>query len=211
MVVIGWNNDVSQRISYALQRKALEVSILSNSAVVKAMLVGGSTDIDVIVSDIDTPAGRELLETYPMYAPACKFVAITAASTEEKAIACVGKAVGYFPEPLDSDRIVSVVFQRAERFKRGFWEVDTRLRKGFYRGRPFDLTHYRFLVYAELVKHGRTNYQSLVKEIYNELLNQEDAKLRLKTHVQYLREDLREICGEDVIHRYKQDVFWNTE
>lgn len=175
------------------------------------MLVGGTADVDVIMSYIDDEQGMNLLNSYQKYAPGAKFIALTGNSTEAKAINCVGKAVGYFVEPLDIGRIVSLVVQRAERFKRGSWEVDLKTRRGFFKGTPFDLSHIRFLIYAELVKLGRVTYQHLADAIYHDQLDEEEARLRLKTNVQYLRQDLKEVCGEMVLTRYKQDIFWATE
>lgn len=166
--------------------------------------------VDVVVLDLDTPDGRPVLDWVHDNYPAVGVVVLVKESTEEKAVFCVGKARGYLRYPIDKARLASIVNQLVNVLGAGRISIDLRRRQAYWGKTPIKLTTVRFKILAELVKNaGQTlSYSDLAQAVYGENMDNEQATNKLKTHVQYLHEDLEKATGQQIISRRAGEVFW---
>lgn len=208
MVVISCDCS-AEDLASAIQGRGFEIKTTS-CEVEELNIALNEYFVDVVVLDLDSLNGLSLLEWLHRQHPAVRVVVLVRESTEEKAVFCVGKASGYLRYPIDKRRFASIVTQLVTIIGAGEISVDLRRRQAFFRDRLIKLTNIRYKILVELVKNADKplTYAELALAIYNEDMTNEQATNKLKTHVQYLHEDLEKATGKQIISRRAGEVFW---
>jgi DNA-binding response OmpR family regulator len=129
--------------------------------------------------------------------------------TAPTAVLLIGKAVELLREPT-VEQIVDAVMRHTTQFSAYEFVIDTYQRRAWYRGKEFELSSTRFDILAHLIRMAgrQTTYQAIALDVYNERLSDQEALARLKSHVHYLRQDLKEVVGSDLLKSQRGSVFW---
>lgn len=137
-------------------------------------------------------------------------IAITDKSiTADTAVFLIGKAVELLLDPT-VEQIVEAVMRHTTQFSAYDFVIDIYQRRAWYRSKEFELSSTRFDILAHLIRMAgrQTTYQAIALDVYNERLSEQDALARLKSHVHYLRQDLKEVVGSDLLKSQRGSVFW---
>lgn len=204
MIVLSVKHHESELVEQLKDKIGADVMTVSNASLVPDMTK--SLAFPVWVIDIGLPKALESIRQMGNAAVIATTHNEVSATT---AVLLIGHANELLQNPSTGD-IVAAVMRHTTRFSANGYTVDTYTRQVWYQGKEFTLTPTRFDILSYLIKlrGAPSTYTAMAREVYNEVLPEEDASARLKTHVHNLRKDLEEVSGFDPLTTSRGHVFW---
>lgn len=204
MIVLSVKHHENELVSLLKEKIGDDVMTAKNVDVVPEMVK--SIPYVIWVVDINTP---NAIERIIQIRNAAVIATTHKGVTVDTAVSLIGHAKELLRDPSILD-VFNAVSKYASVFSYNGYTVDTNARKAWYSGKEMELTPTQFSILAHLVRRSGSpsTYRSIAFDIYNEMMSENEASARLKTHIHNLRKNLIKVSGSDPLTTSQGHVFW---